>query len=314
MNLPQFVLNNGKGHARASAHGLRAIMETMLHGSQFYMLFKEAFHIYGSFFETKKDEEAFRDILLHPETGLNVVIVTHPVTLERFVVLNNPSCDVSMFLNHFTQEFLSCDENADQLRLDQETVSALLKNMDTEYDRSILRGLRAIIAILDTRSETVNLGIDPTLARRKIKEVIEVAEECRMSIVAGEDIVNLRLKDRLKRIDAETEEKKTVLEKKRETWPLKRLSDLEESLRHLEDRKEEVNRLVRKEDKSSANKVTYAAKRVADSLLEQNRVKRRRLGAGESNGNGRRRGTIPSTIHRGDVLPLTEDGMTQSCT
>ena len=62
-------------------------------------------------------------------------------------------------------KFLSGDENADQLRLDQETVSALLKSMDTEYDRSILR---AIIALLHTRS-------DPTLARRKIKEVIEVA-------------------------------------------------------------------------------------------------------------------------------------------
>ena len=74
----------------------------------------------------------------------------------------------------------------------------------TEYDRSILRG---IIALLHTPS-------DPTLSRRKIKEVIEVAEECRMSIVAGKDIVNLRLKDRLKRIDAEIEEKKTVLEKK----------------------------------------------------------------------------------------------------
>ena len=85
-----------KGHGRASAQGLRAIMETMLHGSQFYMLFKEAFHIYSSFFETYKDEEAFRDILLHPESGLNVVIVTHPVTLKRFVVLNNdPLCDVT---------------------------------------------------------------------------------------------------------------------------------------------------------------------------------------------------------------------------
>ena len=139
LKLETKIINNSKGHARASAHGLRAIMETMLHGSQFYMLFKEAFHIYSSFFETNKDEEAFRDILLHPETGLNVVIVTHPVTFERFVVLNNPSCDVSMFLNHFTQEFLSGDEIADQLRLDQETVSALLKSMDTEYGRSILR-------------------------------------------------------------------------------------------------------------------------------------------------------------------------------
>ena len=130
LKLETKIINNSKGHARASAHGLRAIMETMLHGSLFYMLFKEAFHIYSSFFETNKDEEAFRDILLHPETGLNVVIVTHPVTFERFVVLNNPSCDVSMFLNHFTQEFLSGDENADQLRLDQETVSTLLKSME----------------------------------------------------------------------------------------------------------------------------------------------------------------------------------------
>ena len=46
------------------------------------------------------------------------------------------------------------------MRLDQETVSALLKSMDTEYDRSILR---AIIALLHT--QTVNLGIDPALAR-----------------------------------------------------------------------------------------------------------------------------------------------------
>ena len=41
-----------------------------------------------------------------------------------------------------------------------------------------------------------------------------------------------------------------------------------------------MNRLLWKEDQSSANKVRYAAKRVTDSLLKQNRVKRRRLGAG----------------------------------
>ena len=56
-------------------------------------------------------------------------------------------------------EFLSGDENADQFRIDQETVSELLKSMDTEYDRSILR---AIIALLHTWS-------DPILARRKLK-------------------------------------------------------------------------------------------------------------------------------------------------
>ena len=70
---------------------------------------------------------------------------------------NNPACDIAiMFLNHFTQEFSSGYASADQMKLDQEIVSALLKNMDTEYDRGILR---AIIALLHKRSETVSLGI-----------------------------------------------------------------------------------------------------------------------------------------------------------
>jgi len=74
-------IQNCKGHAQASAQGLRAVMKTMLYGSHF-MLVKEAFHIYSLFFKSHKDEEASRDILLHPETGLNVVTVIHPVTLE----------------------------------------------------------------------------------------------------------------------------------------------------------------------------------------------------------------------------------------
>ena len=83
---PETSIQNRKGRSQASAQGLRANMETMLYGSHF-MLVKEAFHIYSSFFKANKDEEAFRDILLHPETGLNVVIMIHPVTLERFNLL-----------------------------------------------------------------------------------------------------------------------------------------------------------------------------------------------------------------------------------
>ena len=103
------TIQNCKGHARASAQGLRAIMETLVYGSHF-MLFEEASHIYSSFFETHIDEEAFRDLLLHPETDLNALIVTHPITIERFVVMNkNTFCDISMFcliilLKHFHQK------------------------------------------------------------------------------------------------------------------------------------------------------------------------------------------------------------------
>ena len=53
-------------------------MGTVVYGFH-VMLFEEAFHVYSSFFETH--EEAFRDLLLHSETGLNVVIETHRFTL-----------------------------------------------------------------------------------------------------------------------------------------------------------------------------------------------------------------------------------------
>ena len=53
------------------------------------MLLKEAFHIYGSFFEINKEEEVFRDILSHFSNEIKFVIMTHPVILERFSVLHN---------------------------------------------------------------------------------------------------------------------------------------------------------------------------------------------------------------------------------
>ena len=174
-------------------------------------------------------------------------------------------------------EYLSKESNENQRKLDQSTVLSLLKSMDTEHDRDVLR---AIIALLHTRSEILDLGIDPTSARRKILQVTDIAEECKQAAIAGEEIVNSRLKDKADRIAAEIKEKEEILIKKRETWPTKHVSDLEESIQQLQERKDKVNKLINRENKASENKVKRAAKRVADSLLDEHRVKRRKLGAG----------------------------------
>ena len=54
----------------------------------FICYLKKHFTFTVRFLKLTKTRKLFRDILLHPETGLNVVIVTDPVTLDRFVVLN----------------------------------------------------------------------------------------------------------------------------------------------------------------------------------------------------------------------------------
>ena len=248
------------------------IMETMTFGNHF-ITYEEAFHLYSSYFVSNTDEVAFREKLLHQELGLNVLIVNHPTTLKRHLVMNNS--DIELFLNEYTMEYLSKESNDNQRKLG--TVSSLLKSMDTEHDRVVLR---AIIALLHTRSEILDLGIDPTFAQRKIQQVTDMAEECKQAGIAGEDIVNSRLKDRADRIAAEIKEKEEILIKKRETWSTKHVSDLEESIQQHQERKDKVNKLINREDKASENKVKRAAKRVADSLLNEHRVKRRKLGAG----------------------------------
>jgi uncharacterized protein YoxC len=55
----------------------------------------------------------------------------------------------------------------------------------------------------------------------------------------------LRLKDRADRISADIKEKEEILNKKRETWPTKCVSDLEESIQQLEERKRKVDKLVK---------------------------------------------------------------------
>ena len=146
-------VQNCCGLAQASAKGLRMITETMTFGNHF-ISFEEAFHLYSSYFASNADEVAFRDKLLHQERGLNVLIVTHPTTLKRYVVMNN--IDTESFLNEYTMEYLSKEGNENERKLDQSTVSSLIESMDTEHDRGVVR---AIIALLHTRSEILNLGI-----------------------------------------------------------------------------------------------------------------------------------------------------------
>ena len=247
------------------------IMETITFGNHF-ITFEEAFHVYSWYFVSNTDEVVFRDKLLHQELGLNVLIGTHPTTLKRYLVVNNS--DIELFLNEYTMEYFSKESNENQRKLDQSTVSLLLKSMDTEHDRDVLR---AIFALLHTQSEILDLGSDPTSARQKIQQVTDIAKECKQAAIAGEEIVNSRLKDKADRIAAEIKEKEKILIKKREKWPTKHVSDLEESIQQLQERKDKVNKLNR--DKASENKVKRAA-RVADSLPDEHRVKRRKLGAG----------------------------------
>lgn len=166
------------------------------------------------------DRQAFRDKLLDPVHGLNVCVITQPITCKAFVVLkNNPSME--KFLVDFTNTMIDQDSSEGKgLGIDCDSLALLMKSMDTEYDRNVLR---SVLALCHSRPELYDLGIDPPTAKRRIMSVIEIAQECENALVAGEDLVHLRLLEKQEKVQNQIKEVNSTLDKKRNIWPEKRV-------------------------------------------------------------------------------------------
>lgn len=168
-----------------------------------------------------------------------------------------------------------------RLPLDFGTVQQLLNSMDSEYDQTVAKGL---LAALLSRAQLYNLGIKPDRIIGSLSEIIEASKEADNAIDAADGLLVCRLKDRLKRIDQQEKELREKLKKCALSERTK--LDLEADLDLLEQRRQEQNALLAREDKDSIRKFRQSRKRVAKELLEENRVKRRRLGAGRSRAMG----------------------------
>ena len=134
------------------------------------------------------------------------------------------------------------------------------------------------MAALLPRAQLYNLGIKPDRIVGRLSQVLDTSKEAENAIDAADGLLVCRLKDRLKRIDQQERELKEKLEKRALSERTK--SDLEADLELLEQRRQESNALLVGEDKDIMRKFSQSRKRVANELLEENRVKRRRLGAG----------------------------------
>lgn len=275
--LESFVKVSKEGTQKKNvARGLRSVQEILMYGCGF-LPFEEAFHLFSSFFVCSPDRQAFRDKLLDPVYGLSVYIVTQPITSLIFVVLKN-NTKMEEFLDNFTGmlDEDSPNRDVDGLRLDCSTLKILIKSMDTEYDKNVLR---TVVALCHTRHELYDLCIDPTSAKRHIYDIVEVANTCDKALIAGEDLVRNNLIEKQAKIQLQMKGAESTLAKKRDIWPQKRVADLEETMEVLQEKLCDVESQLNQTNKAAVEKTRRAAKRQAESLLERNRVKRRRLGA-----------------------------------
>ena len=245
-----------------------------------YLPFEEAYHIYSSYFLCDPDKQAFRDKILDPIQGLNICIVSQPGNTGETFVLLKESSKMEKFLVDFTNtqgEEREAREGTGLHGIDYDTVNLLLKSMDTEYDKNVLR---TVLALSHTRPELYDLGIDPTSANRRIRAITEAAVEYENALIAGEDLVRVNLLQKQEKLQQKMKEAADTMNKKRSIWPEKRIKDLEESVTLAKEKLNDVQTQLKNEDSALIAKTRKAAKRRAESLLDQSRIKRRKLGAG----------------------------------
>ena len=193
---------------------------------------------------------------------------------NRYIILKSDDIDVTAILSELldTQGEL---QYTSRFPLNYDTFQRLLKAMDTEFDKSVLQ---SVVACVLTRDELYHLGIKPDRIMGKMPSVVEASVEAENAIVAADGLMNCRLRDRLNRIGCKEQE----IQKKLHNQALseKTRCDLNTELELCKIRINETKALLNKHTPSDTNKFNKARKRVADQLLEENRVKRRKLGTG----------------------------------
>lgn len=147
--------------------------------------------------------------------------------------------------------------------------------MDTEHDRMVLK---AVVFALHSRSETYNPGIKPDRAIHFLSKVISVSDECKKALEVAVDIFHLRTWERIEKVQEKIEAIDHKVEKQSALLSEKRKCDMEGE-NALKERLENLQSLQRN-DVSTHRKVQQAKQKIAQDLIDSNRVKKRKLGTG----------------------------------
>lgn len=242
------------------------------------LLFEEAYELYDSAFEaelTVPDHTNFRDELLSSEIGLPVTVFTwNNVT---YIVLNPERWNVVRLLNVFCERGYDSKPSS-RFDLDAEALHTILDSMETEYDKSVVR---AILAATSSRSELYDLGLKPDAAIANLERVLVVSEEVENSLAAGKDMTVLALKEKIRKREGEIAQLKSSIEKSRETRADSRhIQTMEEKVTVCTESLKSLQDVLESKDNYSKQTFNAAARRRANNLVNKNRLRNRKAGAG----------------------------------
>ena len=147
---------------------------------------------------SKDERKRFKELLCHPRYGLCIYITENQCN-KKFIVLRPDEFDLELFLEKFCDtDNEATNSDQDQLVIDNEFVERILVNMDTEWDKNIVR---VLLSLNRSRAELDELGIESDHIVSKRQEIQMVLEERSRAEVAAKDILKLRLESQKSNIN-----------------------------------------------------------------------------------------------------------------
>ena len=157
------------------------------------------------------------------------------------------------------------------------SVNTTINPMDTEYDRSCAKML---LSADHSKKDLYNFCLKLSTAGRLIKKVVEQSQECQNAKTAAADMVQLRYSEKIKKCEQHRQLLEHRLSSKKEIWTPRIISDYKEKNEVLEERIQKLYNIKTRNNKYNERQLKEAIKRAAERLIEEKRVKRRRLGQG----------------------------------
>jgi len=162
--------------------------------------------------------------------------------------------------------------------LDAEALHTILDSMETEYDKSVVR---AILAATSSRSELYDLGLKRDAAISNLERVLAVSEEVKNAVEAGKDMTVLALKEKIIKREGDIAQLKSSIEKLRDIRADSRhIQTMEEKVTVYTESLKSLQDILECKDTYSKQKFNAAARRRANNLVNENRLRNRKPGAG----------------------------------
>lgn len=214
------------------------------------------------FIQHTPDKYGFRDRLPDSNKGLLCCFFVHPIEKVAYLSLRLPDLPVERIIQNMLNALPHNNQHKDENVID--TISKVIKSMDTEYDRQCAKVL--LCSSNCNNSDLYSFGINPQTAKKHIERVQNIVTECENAEVAAQDIVNLRIDSKIEELKSRKIALESGIRKMAYRTTHSQLDELIQEKEDIDDAIKEQQDMKDGKTQYHSQKLHQAIKRTAENL------------------------------------------------